>query len=378
MSRRIKIFKELSLNNWKLISLFLIVGSGLIFSFFARAETSPSLGFSVAPQIFEVDVFPGETLNRKINLGNLSNVALPIFARLTDFTAEGDSGEMLFDESNQDPSFASRFWIKFETPNFILAPQERRELKFSINVPSNAEPGGHYSVALFEPQLPSFYFKEGQPRAIPVVGVLFLISVKTLSLEPEVEKKLEVVEFSLPKEERILVLENILSKMAAGVARAAEFTISEKPPSKFILRIKNNDIYHIKPYGKISIYNIFGKKVGETEVLQKTILPGKTRIFPVEFSSEIPEKLKWLPSSISNFLIKNFFIGKYQAKLELEAKTPSSAEIFKPAGPVVLKFFSLPWQFWLPFILIFGLLISLIIKYRKRITLALKTLIRSQ
>lgn len=354
----------------KLLIIFTLL---IFFPFLVSAQISPRL--AVSPHTFELDIFPGETITKKIKLTNKSQVALPILARTTDFTASDEEGGMAFDELSQDISFASRKWIKIENPNFILNPGETREVYFTIQVPENAEPGGHYAVMLFEPQLPSFYFEENKPRVIPVIGVLFLISIKTFALEPEVEQKLEVVEFSLPKEERILVLENLFSKTLGFIAQAAEFIISEKSPSKFILRIKNNDIYHIKPYGKISIYNIFGKKVGETEVLQKTILPGKTRAFPVEFSPEIPEKLKWLPSFISDFLLQNFFVGKYQAKLELEAKTPLSAEIFKPATPFVLNFFSLPWHFWLPFLLILALFFFFSVKYRKRIRLAIKILV---
>ena len=127
---------------------------------------------------------------------------------------------------------------------------------------------------------------------------------------------------------------------------------------------------------KFLIYNWFGKKVGETEIPQRTILPGKIRSFPVEFTPEIPEKLKWLPASISNFLVQNFFVGKYQARLDLEAKTPLSAEIFKPATPFVLNFFSLPWKFWLPSIFVLVAFGFFVVKYRKRIGLAFMTLIR--
>lgn len=331
------------------------------------AQQPTSLGLSVSPQIFELDVFPGERHTKKIIIGNLSEVAMPIVVRVTDFTAEENSGEMEFDESSQDPSFASRFWFEIENPNFILEAGERREVHFTISVPENAELSGHYATMLFEPLLPSFYFKEGQPRAIPVVGVLFLTSVKTFALEPEIEQKLEIVEFSLPKEERILALENFLSALTASVAQAAEFTIIKKSPSKFILRIKNNDIYHIRPSGKVLIYNFWGKKVGEAEVLRRTILPGKIRQFPIEFSPKIPKLLDWLPASISNFLVQNFFVGKYQAKLELQ-----------PSVPTILTFFSLPWQFWLAFLTIFGALIFLTIKYRKRIKLSLKVLLGRQ
>ena len=342
----------------------------------AGAQEPTTLGLAVSPQIFELDVFLGETITKRINLKNKSKVAMPIAVRVTDFTAVEDSGEMLFDESSQDPSFTSRKWFKIENPNFILEAGETEKVNLTISVPKNAEPGGHYSVMLFEPRLPSFYFKEGQPRAIPVIGVLFLFSVKTLALEPDAQQKLEIIEFSLPKEQRMVGLENLISSLLGSVAEAtAEITIIKKSPSNFILRIKNNDIYHIKPFGKVLIYNIFGKKVGETEVPQRTILPGKIRKFPVEFSPKTPKPLKWLPASISYFLAQNFFIGKYQAKLVLEAKTPLSSEILKPDISVVSTFFSLPWKFWLSSLLSFGLLIFFTIKYRKRIKMAFMTLI---
>ena len=251
----------------------------------------------------------------------------------------------------------------FEKPNFILEPGGKKEVQFSINVPGNAEPGGHYSVMLFEPQLPSFYFKPGQPKTIPVVGVLFLFSVKTFALEPEIGKKLEVVEFSLPKEERLLALENFISNLTASVAQAATFNIVEKSPSKFILRIKNNDIYHTKPFGKVLIYNIFGKKVGETEVPKMTILPGKTRAFPVEFSPEIPEKLKWLPASISEFLVQNTSLGKYKAVVALEIPSQKLE--------TETQFWALSWRIFLPSLfLIIGLILI-----RRRIVAATKALL---
>ena len=339
-----------------------------------NAQETGKLGLSVSPQIFEIDVFPGEKVEEVIRVGNISKVALPILVRTADFTAADNSGEMLSDESSQDPSFASRFWFNLINPNFILDPDERQDVKFSIEVPKNAELGGHYAVMLFEPQLPSFYFQEGQPRAIPVVGVLFLISVRTLNPEEEIKEKLEVVEFSIPKEERMTILENILSRATAGLLQVTETNIVENPPSKFILRIKNNDIYHIKPSGKVLIYNLFGQKVGEADVLQKTILPGKIREFPIEFTPQLPEKLKWLPAGLSQFLLNNIFIGKYNAVLSLGAKSPLKAEILRTEAPIILDFFFLPWKFWLPFLAIFFFILFFVSKYKNRVKTALKIL----
>ncbi|GAI47741.1 unnamed protein product, partial [marine sediment metagenome] len=153
-----------------LISLILMFIDGGV----TAQELSPTLG--VAPHTFELDVLPGEERFEKIKVFNQSKMPIPISTGLTDFTAVDETGQMIFDKTSQDPSFASRFWFEIENPNFILDPGEMEEVKFKISVPENAEPGGKYAVMLFEPQLPSYYFEEGQPRAIPVIGVLFLIS----------------------------------------------------------------------------------------------------------------------------------------------------------------------------------------------------------
>lgn len=102
---------------------------------------------------------------------------MPIAAKVTNFTAEENTGQMVFDELSQDPSFSSRFWFKIEKPDFILESGEKRIVNFTISVPKDAEPGGHYATILFVPQLPSFYFKEKGPRVVPIIGVLFLVEV---------------------------------------------------------------------------------------------------------------------------------------------------------------------------------------------------------
>jgi len=336
------------------------------------------ISLNIAPHTFDLQVLLGEKIEDKIRIYNLSEVAVPIQVRVVNFEAAGEGGEIAFLESEEDISFNPRKWIEIENPNFILDPKEKEDINFSIQIPENAEPGGYYATVIFEPKLPSFYFEEEAVRTIPEIGVLFLFSVKKFVLEPKIQEKLAIVEFSLPKEGRLVGLENLTSRLIGSVAQAAQFSITEKPPSNFILRIKNNDIYHIKPFGKVLIYNIFGKRVGETEIPQRTILPGQIRKFSIEFSPETPQYLKWLPASVSNFLVQNFFIGKYQAKIALEAKSPLSAEILKPGATGILTFFSLPWKFWLIFLVILGTLIFFGLKYRSRFIKATRILISNR
>jgi len=360
----------------KNIYLFIVIFCSLFFFSYCNAEDiSPRL--AISPHTFELDVFPGETIEKEIEIVNKSEVALPIAIKLVDFAAKDEMGGTSFDASMQDTSISSRTWFEIENPNFILDAGEAKEVVFTVSVPDNAEPGGHYSVMLFEPQLPSFYFEEDQPKVIPVIGSLFLFSVKVFNLDPEVEQKLEVVEFTVPKEERLIALENFTSAFMGNVVQAAnQVTITKQSPSNFILRIKNNDIYHIKPFGNVLIFNIFGKKIGEAKISQTTILPGKIRKFPIEFSPETPKYLKWLPESVSDFLAKNFFFGRYQAKLDIESRSPLNAGIVQSNISDSLIFYSFPWQFWIIFSLILLLFIFIIVKYKKRIILSLKVLLK--
>ena len=355
--------------------LKLILGITIFsFCFFNLAnaeEFKPRLG--VAPHTFEFQVSRGEVLKNKIKVLNQSEVAIPMATRITNFTAAEETGQMLFDEAAQDPSFASRKWIKIENPNFILDPGETEEVKFSVEVPENAEPGGHYSVILFEPQLPSFYFKEGGIKTIPVIGVIFLISVKVEGLiEPETP--LTIVEFNIPENLHLRRLENFLVGFVGlftEVIAAEKETLSivETGHLSFTLRIKNNDIYHVKPKGKLLILTGGDKIVGETEITETTILPGKIRQFPIEFKPELPEKLeKYLPASISNFITRNLLFGNYRASLRLTTEKSTIEQD--------IEFFAFPWKFGLSTVFILTLTLFFLIKYKKRIKSAVLIIFR--
>jgi len=357
----------------KILLVTVIVIASIPINSLKAQEIIPKIGIS--PHTFNLEVVPGELIEDKIKIINQSDVAMPMKARVINFTAEEETGEMIFDEDAFDPSFTPSLWFEIENPDFILDPGEVEKVRFKIRVPDNAEYGGHYALLVFEPKLPSFYFKEeALVKNIPQIGALFLISVRKFNLEPSVGRELEIVEFSLPREKRIVGLENVFSEVLGGVAFAADLNIVEDPYLDFILRIKNNDIYHLKPTGKVLIYNSNDKRVGEVQIQGKTILPGKTRAFPVQFQPEIPDNLSWLPASISSFLTRNFFLGKYRAEIEVSAKSSLTAEVFQ-ADILGLNFFSLPWKFWLITVFLFVVSVTLSLKYRHRIKRAVKVLL---
>jgi len=352
-----------------------------------KAQQSVSTNFAVSPEKFELEVQRSQHLEDEIIIFNKSDVALPIEAKVLNFTAEEDTGTIQFyggDAEGQgidDISFNPRKWITLKNPNFILDPGENEKVNISIDIPQNAEPGGHYAVILFEPRLPSFYFEEGQPRAIPVIGVLFLFSVEIEGLN-RIGEQMTVAEFAIPEKFHLKKLENLLATLSGAISevRAAEkesMIVVETGNLPFTLRIKNNNIYHVKPEGKLEIFNSSGKKVGETEIEKTTILPGKTRNFPVEFKTELPKKLeKYLPRLISSFISKNLLMGKYQASLLLTTggdtiDSTGSLQVEKD-----IEFWVFPWKIILSTGTVLLLLIIGVVKYRRRIFKAIFVLFK--
>jgi len=370
-----KIFRKRNwLNFITILSLFLVA-----FPFLTAAEEEIKL--LVIPETFEWQVKRGENFSDKITIYNESKVPIPIGVTVTNFGAQNESGTITFFEEpakrvgeEDDISFNPRKWVTIENPNFILDSKEMEEVKLKISIPENAEPGGHYAVILFEPKLPSFYFEPGAAlKTIPKIGVLILFSVEVEGVK-RAEKPLVISEFIIPEEFHLQKLENLLADISglfqkASAEEKANFSIVEKSELPFSLEIKNEDIFHIKPEGKLSILNSNGKIVGETEIQKTTVLPGKTRKFPIEFKPDLPEKLiKYLPAWLSSFISKNLFFGKYKAILSLKVEQ----DIINKE----INFWVLPWKVISVMVLACIIFLVFMIKYRKRIKSAFLVLFK--
>lgn len=361
------------------ILLFLLIF--LILPFLVKGQNEIKL--FVSPEMFELEVKRGEVLSNKIKILNSSEVPVPIEVTATNFGAEEYSGTITFFEEptqrvgeEDDISFNPRKWIQIENPNFILDSKETEEVNFKINIPENAEPGGHYAVILFEPRLPSFYFEgDAALKTISKIGVLIMFSVEVEGVK-RAEKPLVISEFIIPEEFHLQRLENLLADISGLFQKAQaenreSFSIVEKSDLPFTLSLKNEDIYHIKPEGKITILNLNGKAVGDTEIKEITILPGRTRKFPVEFKPNLSEKIrKYLPAWASELISRNMLFGKYRAVLNLRiADDTINKEI---------EFWAFPWKFWLFTSVILLLILISIVKLRKRIKSAFLVLFKKR
>jgi len=361
-----------------IVSLYIVFIGGVV----GAKVTGPRL--TVSPHTYDLVVEPGQRVEQTIKIANESEAVMPIKAKVVDFSAVDETGQMIFEPADENPLTDPKYWINIDNPDLMLSPNETAAVNFSLTVPGKAELGGYYTVIIFEPQLPSYYFIEGQPKAIPAVGVIFLISVRDPSLKESAEPFV-IAEFGIPTKFRLQRLENALASIFGVFSKAyaqqeEKLVIVENGFLGFSLRVRNNDIYHVKPLGKLEILTMAGKKVGERELARTTILPGLTRRFPVSFEPEIPAKLKErLPTAIINFISHNFLFGKYRARLTLQLEN-DKGELAIPYTKNSLRqseieFWVFPWKL---IIILIGILIFLmiLILMRKRIGKAIKALLK--
>jgi hypothetical protein len=329
----------------------------------ANGQLKDEPTISVSPGTFEMDVLGGEILDKEIIIQNYSKLALPIKIKTLSFDASDETGGMNFFYDTADSNTSAEGWLKAARPEFILDPGEQIRLPIKINIPSEALPGGHYVTMLFEPQLPSFYVPDGSTHILPVVGVLFLINVQKDSLFTGSNKDwLAITSFDF----------NQFGKLAwQGLGKWFEKTVAlffprqavasippwlyDSAPRDFIMRIKNNQLFHVKPYGEVTVHNIFSRELISYQVKQFTILPNRTRqlSIPLEWNKQT----SFIPAEL----------GRYVVTLSLQ-----TTDGYKLNEQYVL--WILPWHFMLSTILVFGIFIYFVVKYRQRISMAVRVL----
>jgi hypothetical protein len=204
-----------------------------------------SRAITIIPPRFELFANPGETLTEKIRVRNDTTIPMTYAIVVEDFATAGEEGHVVLEEDSLDKTFSLASWIDLDSQTLTLQPNEEVVFSFTIIVPKNAEPGGHYASVLFsssaEAQVP------GAAMVNQRIGSLILLRVSGNVVE---EAKIDT--FHAP-------------------------TYSQRSPVNFVLRLTNNGNVHVQPKGTIVITNMFGRKVEELPLNGANVLPSATR-----------------------------------------------------------------------------------------------------
>lgn len=127
---------------------------------------------SVAPAILDLAVYPGEKTKAIITIRNGGETGLPISVKPQSLLQDDE----ILPSENQNQSDASK-WITTEDSEFLLGANESKKLLFTINIPNDANPGGHYSQISIRGLSLESDANSGASIVVPEIAVTVLISV---------------------------------------------------------------------------------------------------------------------------------------------------------------------------------------------------------
>lgn len=271
---------------------------------------------SISPLTFELTSNPGDTISNVVRVFNNGDQAMNVVMEVRDFTAAGERGEVALG-TLENQSFSLTKWVKVSPETFVLEPRSFKVVDYTVSIPPNAEPGGHYGTILAS--LTSNTESTGAALA-QKIGSLLLLQVSG-----EVKEQLTIKSFQAP-------------------------SFSEYGPIELDVRFENHGSVHLKPRGFITIKNMAGAEVARLDIPQSNVLPNSIRRLALNLND------RWL-------------WGRYDATLAAIYGTTN-----EPLSATV-SFWVFPWKAALGIVV--GVLVVLILLYRgrRRIKVAFKVLL---
>jgi hypothetical protein len=265
---------------------------------------SPVSALTVSPVRFEIQGDPGQTLFGEIELHNEQAITRTFYSSFENFEARGEGGEPRFVPGRTGLAA----WIETE-PRIVLEPEERKKIPFSINIPLNADPGGHFAAIFFGTAPPEQ--APGQEGVVvgARIGVLVLLSVAG-----EIKEGGGIAEFG------------------------TENRFFTSLPVAIFYRFANDSGDRIMPRGEIKIRNTIGMKTAvlDANPVLGNILPGSVRRFEAKWGEEEKEQGIGFWGTVGHQW-RNFAFGAYSANLNLSWQEGVSAK-------ANARFFVIPWQ----------------------------------
>jgi len=266
-----------------------------------------AVALTVSPVRFETSGEPGQTLLGEIELFNEQEVAMTFYSSFENFEARGEAGTPYFTPAKEGLAT----WIK-APEKITLEPGERKTVPFSIQIPQDAEPGGHFA-AIFWGTTPPQPQEGGQVIIGAKTGILVLLTVAG-----EIKGESGLLEFSTENNQKFF---NLL-------------------PITFIYRFQNNTTDRIKPIGEIKIKNIFGRTAAllPANKTEGNVLPNSIRKFEVKWEekSEKEKEVGFFGSVKKQW--SDFHFGRYTAPLNLKYGVKNEE------AKARYSFFIIPWQ----------------------------------
>jgi hypothetical protein len=243
--------------------------------------TNNGQALEIAPPLLYLNANPGQTLNTQVLIRDISSGELVTTEQINDFVASGEDGtpKVILNNNDNNNPYSMRTWV-VGLPSLLLQPRQILTLPVTINVPSNASPGGHYAVIRVTATPPSL--KNTGVSLSASIGVLVLLTVSG-----KITEGLQIQQFSV----------NRSGKTGS---------LFQSGPLGFVEVLKNTGNVHVQPVGQVSIVDMFGNKFASVNV---NLPPGNV----------LPDSLRKFAEPLNSAVIGNkMLFGRYTATLKIE------------------------------------------------------------
>ena len=132
---------------------FLLFISTLFFIVFGFISQSyAAIDLNVVPIKYEITAQTWSTIIRPATLINNGPETFTMYTGKSDFVANWNDGTPRFVRYSElvHPDQQLSSWITIDTDSFIIGPGESKTVNFTINIPADATPGGHYGAVFFK------------------------------------------------------------------------------------------------------------------------------------------------------------------------------------------------------------------------------------
>jgi hypothetical protein len=225
-----------------LLGIFLAVISLASFKVYAQRNTN--VGMIVHPSSFDLVESPGQTTTDTITLDNLQSQSIKVRVDLRNFTALGEEGAVNL--TTDDTTYSLAKWIAVEPMTIDIPAHSSNVFNFSVAIPKDAEPGGHFGSIVFTTVPPAV---KGTGAALS----LEVASLIALEIPGNAKEKAIIESFTTDKK------------------------FYEFGPVTFNTRVSNQGGRHIVINGSIIAKGWFGQKFIAPLYPPESILPGATK-----------------------------------------------------------------------------------------------------
>lgn len=226
--------------------LLAVLMFGWVPTVFGQTDNQGEERITLSPAVSRPELSAGDIGKGKLTIINDGKTEYEFILYARPFSVKGEQYDPDYTEVNERTEAYQ--WVQFEKTRLRLEPNQRVEVGYTVTVPENAAPGGHYAVLFAETQPP---VQDGSS----VVRKKRVGSLLYMRIAGDVTEEGRLASWNVP-------------------------LFQTKPPLKSDIRLKNGGNVHFQADVQVTYSNLFGKKQFELNQ-ELLIMPGTTRRVPV-------------------------------------------------------------------------------------------------